>query len=107
MAAYTIQSMATLGAYAQADLVPSGLLAKAHKQAKEKAQADACAKVAKAKMQAAVVEAEALAVEEEKADELDGESCNDGDMLELSSRHDSEDSSEDDSISGSDGSDED
>ncbi|KAG8757407.1 hypothetical protein FRC11_004572 [Ceratobasidium sp. 423] len=66
MAAYTIQTMATLGAYSHADLVLPGILATAHKKAHEQVQAKARAKAAEAKAQAAAAEAEALATERER-----------------------------------------
>ncbi|KAG8680049.1 hypothetical protein FRC11_002987 [Ceratobasidium sp. 423] len=74
MAAYTIQTTATLGTYSRADLVPPGILATAHKKAHEQVQAKARAKAAEAKAQAAAAKAEALAAEEgEEEEEEEGE----------------------------------
>ncbi|KAG8698209.1 hypothetical protein FRC11_014578, partial [Ceratobasidium sp. 423] len=64
MASYTIQTMATLGAYSHANLVPSGVLDAAHKKACEEAQAKARARAAEEKAQAAVAKAEVIAAEE-------------------------------------------
>ncbi|KAG8693677.1 hypothetical protein FRC11_002740, partial [Ceratobasidium sp. 423] len=85
MAAYTIQSTATLGAYSRANLVPSGLLEKAYSHAREKAQAAARAKAAEARMHAAVAEAEAAAAAESLDEE---ESEDDEDVLGPSSDFD-------------------
>ncbi|EUC55039.1 hAT family dimerization protein [Rhizoctonia solani AG-3 Rhs1AP] len=87
MAAYTVQSTATLGAYSRADLVPTGLLAKAHQKARERTQANARAKVADAKAKAAAAEAEALAAEQEQSEEggSEDEATDDEDVLQPSS----------------------
>ncbi|CUA75839.1 DNA polymerase [Rhizoctonia solani] len=87
MSAYTIQSTATLGAYSRADLVPVGLLEKAHRRARERSQANARAQAAEAHAQAAAAEAKAIAAEQEQSDQgSDGGSREDDeDVLEASS----------------------
>ena len=86
MAAYTVQATATLGAYLQADLVPAGILAKAHCRARKRTQAKAQARAAKAKAKAAVAEAEAIAAAQEVDDNEDDEGSKDNkDVLQPSS----------------------
>jgi hypothetical protein len=92
MSAYTIQSTASLGAYSRADLVPAGILAKAHRKAREQAQANARAKAAEAKMKAAAAEAEALAAEELEPHGMDGDESDDEDILQPSSDAEEDDS---------------
>jgi hypothetical protein len=84
MAAYTIQTTVTVGAYSCADLIPTGMLSDAHRKAREKAQVNVCAKVAKAKMIAAEAEAEAIAAEVLEPEESDGEDMDDEDFLQPS-----------------------
>ncbi|KAG8729673.1 hypothetical protein FRC11_008239 [Ceratobasidium sp. 423] len=82
-------STATLGAYSHADLVPTGILAKAHKKAHECMQANAQAKATNAKVKAAEAEAEVIAAKQEQLeDEVTegGEMEDDEDVLEPSSK---------------------
>jgi hypothetical protein len=77
MAVYTIQTMATVGAYSHVDLIPTSMLSNAHCKVCEKAQVNACAKAAKVKMIAAEAEAEAIAAEVLEPEESDGEDMDD------------------------------
>ncbi|KAG8690088.1 hypothetical protein FRC11_013920 [Ceratobasidium sp. 423] len=82
-------STATLGAYSHADLVPMGILAKAHKKAHKCMQANARAKAANAKVKAVEAEAEVITTEQEQLeDEVmeGGEMEDDEDVLEPSSK---------------------
>ncbi|CUA70752.1 timeless [Rhizoctonia solani] len=100
MSAYTIQTMATLGAYSHADLVPAGLLAKAHRKAWEQTQANARAKVTDARAKAAAAEAEAIAAEQDQSEggDTEGETseADDEDVLQLSSEVEDVDLEDDD-----------
>lgn len=84
MSKYMIQTMATLGAYSQADLIPAGILLNTHCKAWEKVQVNAHAKAVKVKLQAAKAKAEALAAEALELEELDSGDTDDEDVLQPS-----------------------
>ncbi|KAG8737891.1 hypothetical protein FRC11_001783 [Ceratobasidium sp. 423] len=71
------------------DLVPTGVLAKGHRKACKRNQANAQAKAAAAKAKAAIAEAEAIAAEQEQSEdeakENGGSEYDNEDVLELSS----------------------